>query len=143
MSRIVHSLRMAWVLVCSMGGLNFISAAPFQPPLNITQGEGNGTRTQLSRNPQGSLVYLGNEHLALVYFEGAEATTTHTPSSIWLREWRNSGGWSARQRVDHSVTPGGAPIGGRHPVAARRADESLFIAWHDHRHSNAAQNWIN
>jgi hypothetical protein len=120
-----------------------VAATPFLAPENFTQGEGGGARTQLTRNPQGSLLWLGPERLVLGYFDGYEdGTSTMTPGRIWLRPWSLAGGWGARQHIDHSLTPAGQPIGGRQPALIRRTDGAVQIAWHDMRHCTAPRNWI-
>jgi len=103
----------------------------FRAPEQVTDGPAS---YQLSRNPNGCLVMGSARTLDLVYWSGGETTSPTSPSYVLHRRWTPLTGWSAETSVADSFI-GPDYIGGRQPSAALGPDGTLWVAWHDHRHS--------
>jgi hypothetical protein len=132
----------ALILSLTMGA-GLVSGQPleFQGPYELSAGD--ATQHQLSRNPQGNLVFDGAGVLHLGSWDGGLATTPSTPSRVWWHRWVRSSGWTTGQQVDDSrTTPAQIVLGGRHPSLVLASATTVTLAWHDHRHCTAAGNWI-
>ena len=114
-------------------------AADFAAPVAVTDGSGND---QLARNPGHCAAFDSLGRLHLVYWQGGVRTSETTPSFVYHTRWDPVDGWSAPVILDNSES-GGAHIGGRHPSLAIQPGDTVFVTWHDHRHSTASPGaWI-
>lgn len=95
---------------------------------------------RISRTPSSVMAFDSTGRLHLVYWVGAEQTTVNSPSAILYRNWSVADGWSAPEAVDNSFQ-GPNPVGGRQPSLAITPDDTVHIAWHDHRHGTLALNY--
>ena len=112
------------------------SAADFQPAPLLSP---NGQAVQLNQNANSSMAFDSTGTLHLTFWTGGFATTPSTPSAIWYSSWKASTGWSVPVEVDNSFyNPGTGDVkyGGRQPSLAIAPDDTVWIVWHDHRHSN-------
>ncbi len=108
----------------------------FEEPEQLTDGS---KAFQLSRNPNTSMDFDSEGRLHIVYWSGSFATTPDQPSFVYYQNWTPADGWSSRQFVDDSFFDTGTELrkyGGRHPSLAIAPDDTVWVAWHDHRHSN-------
>lgn len=131
------------VLPLAVAGLlsapNSPAAAEFRPAERLTD---SLAKYQLSRTSNAQMGVDSAGTLHVVYWSGGFGTSTATPSRVFHRSWTLSGGWSAPVVVDDSEI-GGMHVGGRHPTLAVAPDDSVWVAWHDHRHCTASPgNWI-
>lgn len=114
------------------------SATDFAAPVQITTGQ---EFFQLSRTTSKVMLSDGYGYVQLVYWSGEASTTLSTPSMVYFREWIPGAGWQPAEVIDDSFI-GQDRIGGRQPSMARAADGTLWVTWHDHRHSTAGANFI-
>lgn len=110
--------------------------AAFDPPQAVTDGS---AKHRLTRNSGSCAAFDSTGRLHLAYWSGGESSTPAAPSAVLHRSWTPGGGWSAETVVDDSFYDTGSGLvryGGRQPSLAIGADDSVWVAWHDHRHSN-------
>jgi len=112
--------------------------APFSDPTPITGTEAN---YRMSRCANNQMDFDSEGNLHVTYWSGRISTLPSTPSYIYHRSWNLQQGWSAQVSVDDS-TAEGSHLGGRHPSLAVDTRDSVWIVWHDHRHSTSSGNWI-
>lgn len=82
---------------------------------------------------------VGELHFA--YWSGGSVTMPSAPSYIYHRSWTYGGGWSTQTEIDDSVQAA-QHVGGRHPTLAITPDDTVWVAWHDHRHGTSGGSWI-
>ncbi|MBX3729673.1 MAG: hypothetical protein KF858_10855 [Candidatus Sumerlaeia bacterium] len=120
------------------------AATLFSAPQVITDG---AAPYRLARNPNRTLAFDSASRLHLVYWSGAFLETSIAePSYVYHREWTAGAGWSPQVSIDDStIDSGSGPqhVGGRHPSLALTPDDTVWVVWHDHRHTNEAGNNIN
>lgn len=132
----VHCLRLIGALVCLSYGWAW--AADFTAPERITNG---AVKYRLSRTANGVMAFDSEGRLHVTYWSGGIQTTPGSPSFVYHQSWTLDGGWSARVSIDDSSV-GQAHVGGRHPSLAVAADDTVWVTWHDHRHSTPGGSWI-
>lgn len=117
-------------------GANLTASQPFnfKAPVQITA-DTVDYNYRMSRNPNSQLQFDSSGTLHLVYWSGYFATNPTNPASIFYRSWTDSTGWTDEQIVDDSLDDHGRRMGGRHPSMAIDKDNTVWVAWHDHRHS--------
>lgn len=130
-------IRIAWALLILAPGPSLL-AGPFSDAERIT---GTERKFRMSRCANSQMAFDSEGRLHVAYWSGGLSTLPVSPSYIYHQTWRHDEGWSAREQIDDS-TADGARLGGRHPTLAVDVRDTVWIAWHDHRHSTAAGNWI-
>jgi hypothetical protein len=108
----------------------------FAAPEKLTDGS---EKFQLSRYPSKAMGFDSQGRLHITYWAGGFATSPATPSAVYYQNWTVEDGWSTREFIDDSFfDDGSGPVkyGGRHPSLAITPDNTVWIAWHDHRHCN-------
>ncbi len=127
----------ASLVLATLGGLNIAHAeVTFSVAEKVTDTSEN---FQLARNPNSSIAFDSAGTLHATYWAGGAATLPSTPSYVYYQSWTEGSGWTTREFVDDSTyNPGSGDVhyGGRHSSLAVGPDDSVWITWHDHRHSN-------
>lgn len=113
-------------------------AGPFSEPVRLT---GTERKFRMSRCANSQMAFDSEGRLHVAYWSGGLSTLPVSPSYIYHQSWRFGEGWSARVEIDDSSAAGGH-LGGRHPSLTVDSRDTVWIAWHDHRHSTVAGNWI-
>lgn len=109
----------------------------FLPAVEV--GGGGSERHQLSRNANHTAAFDSEGRLWLAWWRGGETTTPTTPSAVLVAHWTTAGGWSAPEGIDDSFFDTGSGLvryGGRHPSLAIAPDDTVWVTWQDHRHSD-------
>lgn len=136
--------RMVFVFVGFLAVIPMSGSALFTVPEPLTDGDLN---YELSRNPRGCLALDSTRTLHAVYWWGEGGTSPDTPAGFCYRTWRPESGWTSCEAINGSfVVEGpeaGRYIGGRHPSLVVTSDDTVWIAWHDHRHCRSGEwrNW--
>lgn len=134
MTKMTSALVLA--LFSAMLGSDVGAATTFTPPEQLTD---SSEIFQLSRNPNASMGFDSTGRLHIVYWSGFFATNPNEPAYVYYQNWTEVDGWSTREFIDDSYFDDGSTLlkyGGRHPSLAIAPDDSVWVAWHDHRHSN-------
>lgn len=129
---VLHGAVLSAVCLCA----STVMGATFETPQPVTDGS---AKHRLARNAGSCAAFDSAGRLHLAYWSGGESTVPAAPSAVLHRSWMPSGGWSTETMVDNSYYDTGSGLvkyGGRQPSLAIGADDSVWIAWHDHRHSN-------
>ncbi|MEQ8820040.1 MAG: hypothetical protein RLY93_07320 [Sumerlaeia bacterium] len=111
-------------------------AAPdFAPPVRLTD---SAAKYRLSRNPSQAMDFDSSGTLHLAYWSGGFATSAAEPSFIYYRSWTPGGGWTAQQSIDNSEDGSAQHLGGRQPTLSLAPDGTVWVVWHDARHTTTA-----
>lgn len=133
--KMIHKIFGTMVLVAlAQTGL----AASFGTPEKLTN---DSAKFQMSRNANSTMAFDSADNLHVAYWSGTAQTRPETPSYVIYQSRSSFGTWATAESIDDS-TDGTDHLGGRHPSLAVRPDDSVAIAWHDHRDSTLAGNYI-
>ncbi len=136
--RIQTILRIGVGIVSCVLSQQLALSGPFASPEAIT---GIEARYRMSRCSNGQMAIDSDGTLHATYWSGGLSTLPSSPSFIYYRNWKINEGWSNQISIDDS-TAEGSHLGGRHPSLALDSRGTVWIAWHDHRNSTSAANWI-
>jgi len=117
-----------------------VAATEFLAPVSPMIADQN---YQFARLGGGNAVFDPFDQLHVVYWAGGFATSATTPSRVYHQRWSRLASWSAQRQIDDNSTQNGDFVGGRHPSIAITPDNTIWVAWQDHRHSGEAGNFIN
>ncbi len=112
----------------------------FHPPERVTDSDKNH---RMTANPTRQMAFDSTGRLHAVWWSGYFGTSPETPAEVLYSSWKPSVGWSAIETVDESFD-GANRVGSRQPALAIAADDTVWVVWHDHRHSRPGPpyNWI-
>lgn len=103
----------------------------FSDPVKITDDARN---YRMSRNANNQMAFDQSGTLHCVYWSGGFATNWKSPSYIYYNSWAKNTGWGNVQEIDDSEDDDGRHVGGRIPSLAIDKNDTVWVAWHDHRH---------
>lgn len=106
----------------------------FEEPVQVSD-DTTTANYRMSRNPNTQLAFDSTGRLHLVYWSGYFSTNPINPSEIFHRHWTPADDWSDEVTVDDSYDNQQRRMGGRHPSLAIDKNDTVWVAWHDHRHS--------
>jgi len=136
MNSMTRSACLGAFLAFSLSAVSSVAQPLFAPPLQLTD---SIRPYQLSRNPNSAMAFDSIGTLHITYWSGFFATSPTEPAYVYYQSWTEADGWSTQEFIDDSYYDDGSGLekfGGRHPTIAVAPDDSVWVAWHDHRHCN-------